>query len=66
MRFAFDDSGIYWLQQSAIVRVLPGEARLRRISLAASGQFAGANSRVAVDDKYVYWVDAGFIGRVPK
>jgi hypothetical protein len=56
---------VYWSGQTgatnALYKIVPGGSPPRALTTAATKPGA-----VALDDKYLYWADQGFIGRVPK
>jgi hypothetical protein len=52
---------VYWSTPTVIYKQVPGGSPSYEVTTAASNATA-----IALDDKYLYWADQSFIGRVPK
>jgi hypothetical protein len=52
---------VYWSDGNVIFKQVPGGSVAQAVTTAAS-----AATAIALDDKYLYWADQSFVGRVPK
>lgn len=60
-----DDCAVYFVDNEPTERGIWKNYVNVRMSLLLTTAVVAPN-RIAIDDKYVYWTDQGFIGRVPK
>jgi hypothetical protein len=58
---AAENCALYWTDGSTIFRAIPGGSPPRALVTAATNA-----KKIALDDTDLYWIDTGFIGRVPK
>jgi hypothetical protein len=56
-----DNCSVYWTSGTSVYRLTPGAAPPLALTTAAV-----TPGQIVVDDKYAYWVDKTWIGRVPK